>query len=61
MTYQTNPEISHSYDSGYRQTYEGKQIKVITVFSDIGVAIVEDEYGNIFDVKNSVIRTVNSQ
>lgn len=60
MTYQTNSTTSHSYDSGYKQTYEGKQVKVITVFSDIGVAIVEDEYGNIFDVKNSFIRTVNS-
>ena len=35
--------------------YKGQKITVITVFKDIDIAIVEDEEGNIFDIKNSLI------
>ena len=36
--------------------YNGKSVKVITVFLDIDVALIEDENGEIFDVKNSLLR-----
>lgn len=39
-------------------TYEGKPVTVITVFSDIDIAMIEDANGEIFDVKNSLIRTI---
>ena len=36
--------------------YEGKEVKIITIFTDIDVALVEDENGEIFDVQNSLLR-----
>ncbi len=41
-------------------TYKDKTVTVITIFSDIGIAMIEDEDGNILDVKSSELREVNS-
>ena len=46
--------------SNTNATYEGKPVTIITVFTDIGMAMIEDENGNILDVKNSELREIDS-
>lgn len=40
--------------------YQGKPVKIITIFSDADLAMVEDENGNILDVKHSHLSIVSS-
>lgn len=40
-------------------TYEGRPVTVITIFSDNDIAMIEDENGNILDVKKSLIKYQN--
>jgi len=37
-------------------TYNGKKCTVITVFSDINIARVEDEKGEIFDIDSKYLK-----
>jgi len=40
--------------------YRGKTVTIITVFSDIDLAMVEDENGNILDVPHSLLSQISS-
>ena len=44
----------------YTATYQGRPVKIITVFSDTDLAMVEDEDGNILDVKHSLLSITSS-
>ncbi len=58
MKYKTSSTITQTCDSNSITVYEGKKVTIITVFSDIDIAMIEDENGKIFDVKNSQIRKI---
>ena len=40
--------------------YEGREVTIITIFTDINIAMIEDENGEILDVEASLIRITNS-
>ena len=46
--------------SNTNATYDGKPVTIITIFTDIDIAMIEDENGNILDVKNSELREIDS-
>lgn len=41
-------------------THEGKPVTIITVFTDMDIAMIEDEDGNIMDVKHSELQIVDN-
>ena len=60
MITQTKSIFNKIEKSNTTTTYEGRPVTVITVFSDIDIAMIEDENGNIMDVKNSLLRVSES-
>ena len=55
MITQTKSTLNNIKKSDTITMYDGKPVTVITVFSDIDVAMIEDENGNILDVKKSLL------
>jgi len=60
MISKTKPTFTQTNKSNTNATYEGKPVTIITVFTDIDMAMIEDENGNILDVKNSELREIDS-
>ncbi len=60
MILKTESTLTQTNKSNTNVTYDGKPVTIITVFTDIDVAMIEDEDGNVIDVKNSELREIDS-